>query len=381
MIPFLLTLTLSLPAAQTTPLPPPPPAKPAEAKLTWFDRNLNSALAQAAAEKKLVMIYFTGEACTDCVKMNRESFADERVAAALQDVICVKVDFDKQRDTADRYRVKDPPVVLWLNSDGSLRDRVSKYQKNEVVQANIARTKADLGTINAVRRKIAADGNDLEARFELYTRLSDSGDLKGADEQKAAIQKLDPAGNSRGSHHFRYNAITTAIEQFWAQTRTLDMQRIAELRAFVEVETDPDLLWDGWIRLANTHAYLESQAAAIGQIEAAAEHRATRRHCLSLAYRGLSPQLDAVHEWGYACAGLFWDQKDELNAADKEFLLRLTERLAKTFDLDALAHDHYARALFLSGRKKEAVEEVRRAIELDPGNSLFPAHLKEFGGT
>jgi thioredoxin-related protein len=378
MIPFLLVATLSLSALQN-PLPPPPP-KIEEYKLTWFDKGLAAALARAAQERKVVMIYFTGQVCSDCDKLNRETFADERVAELLKDTISVKVDFDKQRDTADRYQVKGPPVIVWLNADGSARDRVNGYQTKVVFLANAARVNADIGTINESRRKIAADGNDLEARFDVYTRLREVGDFKGADEQKAAIQKLDPEGKSRGSHHFRYDAITSAIEQFWAQTHTLDMQKVGELEAFVEAETDPDLLWDGWMRLANTHAYLEGQSSAQGQIEEAAQHRAARRRCLSLAYRGLSPLPDPVHDWGYSVADLFWTQKDELSQADKEFFLKLTARLAKMFDLDGLAFDHHARALFLMGQNREALDALRKAIELDPSNSLFATHMKEFGG-
>jgi hypothetical protein len=378
MIPFLFAVPLFFTSFQTQE-PPLPPPKPEEAKMVWFDRGLKDAIAKASAEQKLVMLYFHDQR-SGSEKMNRESFAHEKIAAALHDMVCFKVDYDRQRTIADTYRVKEPPAIVWLNSDGSPRERVNDYEPMAVLLANISRVKADLGTINDSRRKIAANGNDLDARYDVYTRLKDLGDEKGASEQKAAIQKLDPEGKSRGARHFRYDSITSAIEQFWAQTHTLDMSKVAELRAFVEVESDPDILWDGWMRLANTHQYLETQAAASGQLEAAAQHRSMRRQCVSFAYRGLKPDLDGLHEWGYFYADLFWDQRAELSPADKEFYLKLTERLAKTFDIDGLSHDHHARALFVAGKKKEALDEVQRAIELDASNSLFATHLKDFGG-
>jgi hypothetical protein len=377
MISLLFSIALSLSPLQSQE-PPLPPPKPEEAKMVWFDKGLKDAIAKAGAEQKLVMLYFNDQR-SGSERMNRESFAHEKIAAALKDMVCFKVDYDRQRAIADTYRVKEPPVIVWLNSDGSARERVNDYEPMGVLLANISRVKADIGTINESRRKIAANGNDLDARFDVYTRLKDLGDLKGSDEQRAAIEKLDPEKKSRGAHHFRYEAITSSIEQFWAQTHTLDMAKIAELRAFVEVETDPDILWDGWMRLANTHQFLETQASSSGQIEAAAQHRSDRRQCLSFAYRGLKPDLDGLHEWGYVYADLFWEQRAELSPADKDFYVRLTERLAKTFDLDGLAHDHHARALFVSGQRKQALEEERRAIELDASNSLFATHLKDFG--
>jgi tetratricopeptide (TPR) repeat protein len=378
MISLLLCVPLCFSAAQD-PLPPPPP-KVEEPKITWFEGGVNAAAARAHEQQKIVMMYFTSEASIGCEKMNRETFISDQAAQALKDTVCVRVNYDKQRDIADRYRVKDPPVVIWLNSDGSARDRVNGYQTLPVFLANVSRVRADIGTINESRHKIAANGNDLDARFDVYTRLKEVGDLKGADEQKVAITKLDPQGKSRGSHHFKYEAITTEIEQYWAQTQTLNMKRVGDLQAFVEVETDPELLWDGWMRLANTHEYLAGIAGKDGKLEEAAEHRATRRKFLNLAWRSIPQDNDTLHSWGYSFASLYWDQREELSAEDKDTLLKVTERLVRTFDLDGLAFDYRAQALYLAGQRKEAIEAARKAVELDPANAMFAAHLKEFGG-
>jgi tetratricopeptide (TPR) repeat protein len=379
MISFFLFLTLSIPTLQD-PLPPPPP-KAEEIKLTWYEKGLNAAVTAAHEQQKIVMIYFTSEASNGCEKMNRETFISDEAAAQLKDFVCVRVDYDKQRDLADRYRVKDPPVVIWLNPDGSPRDRVNNYQTLSVFRANLSRVKADIGTINESRHRIAANGNDLEARFDVYTRLKEVGDLKGADEQKAAITKLDPEGKSRGSHHFKYEAITTEIEQYWDQNQALNMKRVGDLQAFTEVETDPELLWDGWMRLANTHEYLAGEAGKQGKLEEAAQHRATRRKFLNLAWRSIPQDVDTLHSWGYSFAALYWEQREELNAEDKDTLLKITDRMVHTFDLDGLAFDYRAQALFISGQRKEAIEAVHKAMELDPTNSLFATHLKDFGGT
>jgi tetratricopeptide (TPR) repeat protein len=380
MIQLLLAVATFLPALQTpVPAPTPPPRADPD-KVHWLEPGLDVALADAKARTKLVLAWFRMDGNEACSRMTLESFSNDQVADALKDVLCVRVDVGKQHDLADRYRVKDPPVVLWFNSDGSVRDRINGYETTDAFLANATRIQYDLGTINAVRRRVAAKADDLDARLELYTRLKESGDTPGSDEQKAAISKLDPQGVSRASHHLQYERITSEIEQYWAQTGTLDMKRIDDLQTFVELEADPELVWDGWIRLANTHAYLAELSTTGGKFADAKEHRATRRRDLSLAWRAISADRDLVHAWGFSDAALFWDQRDELSPADKEFLLTLTGRLVQVFDAEPQAYDLRARALGIAGKLSDAIEAEKKALELEPANKTFQDRLKQLGG-
>jgi len=351
-----------------------------QSKVPWSEASLPAALAQAKAQSKLAMAFFYSQVSAASDRMSNDTFASDRVADALKDVLCVHVDYDKQRDIADRYAIKNPPVVVWFNSDGSARERVNGYQGADVFLSNFSRIKADIGTINELRRKTAAGGSDLDARYELYKKLKDVGDAHGAEDQKAAIQKLDPEGKSRGAHHFRYEQITKEIESYWDQTKTLDMKKVADLQSFVEAETDPELVWDGWMRLSNTHEYLASQAQAQQKPEEAAQHRNLRRLYLSYAWRGVPEERDVLHDWIFVYGQILWEQKDELSQADKDFFLAVTLRAVQVFDNEALAHDLRARALYVAGNKNEAIAEVVKALAIEPSNALYLDRQKEFGG-
>jgi hypothetical protein len=366
------------PVPAPAPAPAPAPQTTEQGKVRWTDKSAEIAFVDAKKESRLVMAFFGSELSYPCTRMMRETFSDDRVAAALEDVLCLKLDVDKDRGLAARHLVKEAPVVLWFNPDGTVRERIDGFQVRDVFLAQISRIKVDIGTINELRTKVAAKGDDLETRYDLHKRLKAVGDAAGAAEQRAAIEKQDPQGKSRGMHYFKYEKITGDIEDYWAKNNnTLDMKRVADLQAFVEVETEPWIIWDGWMRLSNTHNWLGSLAAKDGKLDEAADHRVKRRDFLARAWRGIPEEHDLLHNWCYTYAGIFWDERAELTPSDKSFYLILTGRMIQLYDEEALAHDLRARALFLSGKRAEAVEECKRAIELEPTNDMYKNRLKE----
>jgi len=364
------------PAAQT----PSPPAAAPQGAFPWYAKDLDSAFKDAKAQQKLLFVLFDSASSPAAMRMANEVFADSRVVDVLKDAICVHVDVDKHRDLAIKYSVQDPPVSAWFNSDGTPRDRINGFKEANVFVSMTSRIHTDLGTINDLKRKIAAKGDDIDTRFELYRRLKEFGDIAASSEQKAAIIKLDPQGNSRASHHFTYERITGEIEQYWAQTGTLHMHKIEELQTFVEMESDVELVWDGWMRLANTHAYLANQAASKGQFTEAKDHRVTRRKFIARSWRGVPQDVDYFRDWCLMNCELFWNERDELTPEDKEFFTTMTSRMIAVYEKDPLAFDYRARAYLLGGQRPQAIDAEEKAIELDPNNPDFKARLKQLRG-
>jgi len=371
------------PVAQPTPAAPPaaepaPAAPSAQVGIEWFAGGLEKALAEAKSSNKLVFANFTAVWCTWCAKMKREVFSAMEVAAALEPVICVSVDFDKQREIADRYLVSDSlPVVIWFNPDGTVRDRINAFQDKPAFLADATRIKSDLGTINDMRRKVDASPADLDQRYELYRRLKAVGEKEGAAAQRAAIEKADPQGDSRAMHHFKYDGLMAAIHAHWAETKSLDLNQIAGLRAFLEVESDPGILWDGWMSMANTHDYFSQQAQAGGDSVEAKKQRGIQRECLAKAWPGIPQDDDNMYNYVSRYASYYWDLRDELSADDKTLLLDMTGSVAKRFESDALIQDLRARALFLAGKKDEAEAACQRAIDLAKQSGQDPRNFEK----
>jgi hypothetical protein len=350
-------------------------------KVAWSAKELTAALKDAKADSKLVMVYFRQDNDPESDLVSKEVLGNEDVAASLKDVICLKVDVKKQAAIASQYNVTFTPIFAWFNPDGTPRDRFGSFKELRFFQAAINRIKADAGTINELRKKVAADGNDLESRYELYRRLKEFGDIQGSSEQKAAILKIDKDGTSRGAHHFAYDRITSDIERYWQSNAKLPDAKIAELQTFVEMENVPEIIWDGWMRLANTYAYYATQSAATGKFADAAAHRVTRRACLAKAWRGLPGEPDYLKDWCETNGKLFWDERDELTPADKEFMMTMSQRYMDAFPNDAAPCDLRARACFLNGKRVQAIEASEEAVKRDPNNKEFQERLKLFRGS
>lgn len=106
----------------------------------WTD-DLDKAIEKAKAEKKSVLVEFTGsDWCPPCIAMRKNVFSKkEFVEAASKDFILVELDFPKgdpdlkkrNEPLAKKYKIEGYPTVILLDSDGKEFSRffASKYQE------------------------------------------------------------------------------------------------------------------------------------------------------------------------------------------------------------------------------------------------------------
>lgn len=103
----------------------------AAAELPWLT-DLSKAQAIAKAEKKIVMLDFTGsDWCGWCIKLNKEVFStDEFAKYAKDNLVLVEVDFPtphKKQSAAQKkanqelekkFKVEGYPTIIVLNAEG-----------------------------------------------------------------------------------------------------------------------------------------------------------------------------------------------------------------------------------------------------------------------
>jgi hypothetical protein len=353
----------------------PPPSQGVTDKVPWFSGSLEAAIQEAKTKDAIVLAYFRTDADPDCATMSRTTFSNDAVVAALAKVVCVRIEPTSLTPMASRIPIKKLPVLVWFNPDGSPRDRLDGLHDPEPFLAETSRIVNDVGTINDLRRRMATRKDDVDAHFQLFQKLRSVGDEDGMNEEKAIILRLDPEGRSRARIRFSYDEITSAIEKHWADKGVLAMDKVQDLWEFVELQDDPEILWDGWMRLANTHDYLEKMAA--GKPEEAKAHRAKKRECLKRAWRGVPQERQFLQGWCHTTSEIFWSQRTELSEADKAFLLTLTQRMIQLFDRNPDAFLQRARALRLSGKREDAVAAARKALELAPEDPRYKKLLED----
>jgi len=97
------------------------------AALPW-ERDLPKALARASDEKKLVMVDFYTDWCRWCQRMDQTTFADAKVQKALERVVSVKLNAEKDgRAAATRLSVDGYPTIVFLDPNGGEVGRIPGY--------------------------------------------------------------------------------------------------------------------------------------------------------------------------------------------------------------------------------------------------------------
>ena len=82
-------------------------------------KDLQAAKSEAATANKPVLAYFTATWCPPCQAMQRETWPDPRVAAALTNVVPVKIDVDQHPDVARDFGVSAIPRLQLIHPDGT----------------------------------------------------------------------------------------------------------------------------------------------------------------------------------------------------------------------------------------------------------------------
>lgn len=95
------------------------------AGVVFRDLPAHKAFAQAAAEQKLVLMYYKTSWCAPCRVMEATTFQDPQVAAwVAQHAIALKVDGDHSRGLADRFDIERYPLLVFVDADRRPLDRV-----------------------------------------------------------------------------------------------------------------------------------------------------------------------------------------------------------------------------------------------------------------
>ncbi len=94
--------------------------------IKWYSYDEGMALGKRQGKK--MYIYFWAEWCTFCKKMEKETLNKSLVSSYLnKNFISIKVNSDKERETASLYYVRGFPTSWFLTEDGQKISNLPGY--------------------------------------------------------------------------------------------------------------------------------------------------------------------------------------------------------------------------------------------------------------
>jgi thioredoxin-related protein len=100
--------------------------RPVETRIAWGD-DLEAALVAAGSRGVPVVVHFTSPGCPYCWAMERHVLPNERVEAALDDYVAVRIDTSSEPEVAARYHVEAVPTFVVLTENGDEVRRAMGY--------------------------------------------------------------------------------------------------------------------------------------------------------------------------------------------------------------------------------------------------------------
>jgi thiol:disulfide interchange protein DsbD len=97
----------------------------------WISQDLETALAKAKAEHKVVLVDIYAEWCAQCHELDEKTWSDPAVQKWIaENAIAVRIDTDKARpDLAASLKIGSYPTVLMLDENGQEKKRSLGFQK------------------------------------------------------------------------------------------------------------------------------------------------------------------------------------------------------------------------------------------------------------
>jgi thiol-disulfide isomerase/thioredoxin len=328
------------------------PARAAEPGITWREGSVEQALNDARDRNTLVLLDVFATWCGPCQKLDAETFNTEVAAAAVRELVTIRVDAEAGEGpaVAERFKAIAFPSVILLRPDGSEVDRIVGFVDAEDFARQIQNFVAGRETYDALLARQAASPDDLELTMQAGERAALRGDAATAERLLLRAIGTTPPGSDR---HIEARTLLGRYV-YLRTTRRFD----AAIEQFAEIERQrPDT------REATTAAIDTFIAHSRAGSADAAQQTFDR-------IVGAGPALDAgrVNSIAWACF--------RARTAMPRAIALAEQTLATTPD-DGL-WDTLAELRAASGDPAGAVAASREALALKPADPYYTQQLARF---
>ncbi len=363
---MLLTLVTSVALAL-----PATPVSGEHGKLPWYEGTFAEALVEAEAENKILFIDFWTDWCHWCKELDKETFSNDGVVVAMENMILLSVDAESKTGLpiAEKFGVRSFPSLLFLNSDGSPRDLINGFMPPQPFIGEVNRIASGKGTIDALRKSLKETPDDLDLRYELAGKLEGFGDKRGRDGHYDEILKRDPEHKNFITRRIAFDRVRESVLDVESEAKP-DPTALVQHLAGV---TDAELLYEGHQLLANLFTVL---ADSNTEMKLVAEYRAKALASQRLAWKHCPEEQ--IGGYGNALAWSIWENREGSSAEARAFALEVALKAVEKNADDPNVLDTLACCYFMNGKLDDAVSTIRHCIELQPLESTWQERLELF---
>ena len=135
------------------------------------------AQALAAKDNKVVFVDFFATWCGPCKMLDQTTWKDPQVIALLREkTVALRLDAEKDKDLARKYRVEAYPTLLVLKADGTEIDRYVGYMEAAKFREALTATLAGKTSLQQARDAMKPDDSrNPSARMKLARQLTQAG--------------------------------------------------------------------------------------------------------------------------------------------------------------------------------------------------------------
>ncbi len=200
------------PPAEKRPAPAPvAAAAPKPPALVWAD-NLNAALATAKQNGKAVLVEFQSQTCPVCRKLEKTTFADPGIAAALgKGCVLARVDCEvgAGEAAAKKHDIAAYPTLVFFDANETPLHRHVGYLGPNLLAEKLVGVE-DVRRLPELQAKLQAAPMDLELAARVQWAQCLKGDFDGArDTAKAAAE----AGMQGTAHAKALNRLGDLLQE------------------------------------------------------------------------------------------------------------------------------------------------------------------------
>lgn len=189
--------------------------------------SFESAMEQARAEDKFVMVDFYTSWCHWCRVLDQKTYSDPRVSDLAKRMISVKVNAEAQPAVARQYRVTAYPTVVFIHPDGEARKVLRGFKPPEGFLPLMEQVLDTSGDRVYLESKLGANAGDRATREQYAATLALGGEYLRAAAQIDTLVTLTEDEDARDAL-----ALDGLVYRFLAQDPVEPLRE--DLRAWID---------------------------------------------------------------------------------------------------------------------------------------------------